>query len=975
MNRELAKVYKGDIALSPDARWIHAHGAAPAHWYILRREFEFSGERAVLSIGACHYAEAYINGKLVMRFCERAYLFDIKYKCADISDFVTDGTNTLVIIMDRVFDENRMHDVVVQINQGDEVILVSDERFRSAEYAPLCAGANFFVEGPVKTEIFDARKDVFAPAFESGFDDSAWENAVCSRDEAVRGTFDRVSQDKNEMQTNIPIFAKSYVSFEKSVAENGVTAEIRAENGGMVLCETEITAERECEIIVENLGGAFALSVGGERHAFGEKIRLSHGSYRLALAGRDPKIFIKGTGFSLGKWKIAEPEKHDVPKKKRPPRFPWNDIASEEKLPEKVECYLASKVQLAMRDAGDTLCELTDFEKIKYKKYISCADSFCDDLLAKASPREKSEEILGIVGKENIFAPDGETVIPPSDKDITFILDFGVMHIGGIYIDVSAKSADEITLCAFEAINEKGAILDGERRMIKYICKEGRNEYLSHTRKGFRYLLVNIPARDHEVKIHNVFLYEWRYPAKTLSDFSCSDERINEVYKMCIDTAKVCMLDAYVDCPGYEQNIWVGDAGVTALVNLCNFGAYDFNERFLSLVAGSVTDGLRRIYRTNNKRYLSGKFLPCASFPTYPEGNIPIWSYMWVLTVAEHYKHTGDREAILRLLPAVEETLRRSLLMLSERGLLSIDGAWNLIEWANNDLCEYGEAAANSIMLSYCFKEFAELETEFGKHDIASEYECAAERIKSAVNEYCWDEECGAYIDTVRDEISYAKYLAYYEQIGKTPLSYEKFLSLSRVSVQTNTLAVMYDVADGERRERALALLAKNIEDGIFVAGSPAYRTVGAPSEAEAPDGIVHVGSPFFMYFVLHTLFENGYSELALRSIKREWGDMLDSGVTTCTETFNSKTEWKTRSVAHAWSASPAIFLITKLLGVKPIKPGFTEFEVVPCASDVNFAKGSVPTPYGEIHIEWHKDENGKINISCTAPKECVWIR
>ncbi|MBE6654447.1 MAG: hypothetical protein E7608_03195 [Ruminococcaceae bacterium] len=975
MKKELAKVYKGDVALSPDARWIHACGAEPSHWYILRREFEVFDEKTILSLGACHYAEAYINGELAMRFCERAYLFDIKYKCADISALVKTGKNTLAIIMDRIFDENRMYDAIVQINCGEKTVLVSDEQFRAAEYAPLGAGANFFVEGPVSPEIFDARDDAFAPAFQNGFDDSAWKHAELASDEAIARTFDRVSQDKNEMQTNTPVFAEKYVSFEKSTAENGVLSQIRAENGGMVLCETEITAERECEITIENLGGIFALSVCGERHAFGEKICLSKGSYRLALAGRDPKIFIKGEGFSLGSWKKAEPEKHDAPKRKRIPRFPWNDIASEEKLPERVECYLASKARLAMCDAGDTACELTEFEKIKYKKYISCADSITDEKLEKAAPRAKSEETLGIIGRENIFSPEGETIIPPSDEDITFILDFGVMHIGGICLDVTAKSGAKLAFSAFEAINDGGAIFDSERRMLIYTCRQGRNEYISHTRKGFRYLLVNIPARDYELKIHNIFLYEWRYPAETLSDFCCSDERINEVYKMCIDTAKVCMLDAYVDCPGYEQNIWVGDAGVTALVNLYNFGEYDFNERFLSLIAGSVTDGLRRLYRTNNKRYLSGRFLPCASFPTYPEGNIPIWSYMWVLTVAEHYKHTGDREALERLLAAVEETLRRSLLMLSERGLLSINGAWNLIEWANNDLCEYGEVAANNIMLSYCFKAFSELEAELGNTETAEEYKCASNRIKDAVNKYCWDEERGAYIDTVRDELSYAKYLEYYGEIGKEPLSFEDYMLLSRVSVQTNTLAVMYGVAEGERRRQALNMLIKNIEDGIYVAGSPAYRTVGTPSEEEAPGGIVRVGSPFFMYFVLHTLFENGYSELALRSIKREWGDMLDSGVNTCTETFNSKTEWKTRSVAHAWSASPAIFLVKELLGVKPTKPGFAEFEIAPCASDVDFAKGSVPTPYGEIYVEWHKDENGKMNISCQAPKECIRIR
>ena len=166
MNKELAKVYTGDITISLDARWVHAQGALPAHWYILRREFEFHGDNAVLSLCSCHYAEAYINGELVMRFCERSYLFDIKYKSVDISDFVNDGKNTLVIIMDRIFDENRIHDVLVQINSGDDAILVSDENFRSTEYTPIRAGTNFFIEGPVKPETFDARNDIFAPAFQ-----------------------------------------------------------------------------------------------------------------------------------------------------------------------------------------------------------------------------------------------------------------------------------------------------------------------------------------------------------------------------------------------------------------------------------------------------------------------------------------------------------------------------------------------------------------------------------------------------------------------------------------------------------------------------------------------------------------------------------------------------------------------------------------------------------------------------------------
>lgn len=970
MNRELAKAFKGDVALSPSARWISAGGAEPAHWYILRREFDVCEESAVLALGACHYAEAYVNGALAMRFCERAYHFDIKYKCADISSFVKKGKNALVIIMDKMFDENRRSDVIVQVNCGERAALVSDADFRAAEYAPMGAGANFFIEGPHKNEIFDARKDIFSQAFFAGFDDSAWAHAECADEANARYPLFPASQDKAEMQTSTPVFAKSYVSLEKSEAERGALAEIRSENGGITLCETEISTASGCEISVEALGGAFALSIGGERHAFGEKISLPAGTHRLALAGHGPRIFIKGEGFSLGEWKRAEQQRQGPPKK-RPPRFPWNDLASEERLPEKAACFLASKIPLATLGAGDASGAFTAGEKLKYKKYIACEGSFADARLASAAPRAKSAEPLPVSGSESIFRERAEMKLAPSGEDITFILDFGTVHVGGIYLRLSAPEGTEISMNAFEAINSSGTVLGGEHNVLSYTCREGENEYLSHVRRGFRYLLVNVPARASEVVIKSLFLFEWRYPAESVTGFTCSDARLCEVYKMCIDTAKVCMLDAYVDCPGYEQNIWVGDAGVTALVNLYSFGAYDFNERFLSLIAGSVDDGLERIYRRGNKRYVQRRFLPCASFPTYPEGNIPIWSYMWLLSVANHYRFTGDKEALMRLLPAAEATFERSLSMLSARGLLSINGAWNLIEWGNNDVSEYGECTANSMMLSYCFKEFAGIFAHLGRFGKAEEYARRGEEIKAAVNKYAWSEERRAYVDTVRDREAYEKYLEYYGEIGKEPLSFEKYMSLSRVSVQTNTFALLYGIAEGERHDSALALLAENIEKGVYISGSPAFRTAGTPGEAEAPGGIVHIGSPFFMYFALGALFENGRAELALKSIAREWGDMLDAGVNTCTESFNSKTEWKTRSVAHAWSASPAAYMMSEVLGVKPLAPGFAEFCVEPCKNGLSYARGSVPTPHGNIYVEWERDAGGEIKIHCEAPEAC----
>ena len=169
----------------------------------------------------------------------------------------------------------------------------------------------------------------------------------------------------------------------------------------------------------------------------------------------------------------------------------------------------------------------------------------------------------------------------------------------------------------------------------------------------------------------------------------------------------------------------------------------------------------------------------------------------------------------MRMLPAVEESLRRSEeLFLNDRGLLSIDGAWNLIEWAYNDVSEYGEITANNMILAYCFKKFSKLEALVGNDTRSAAYAKRAEDIKNAINKYCWNEERKAYTDMVRDEYGYEKYTEYYKTIGKTPLLFEDYMALSRVSVQTNTFAVLFEIADGERKESALKILKDSIEIG-----------------------------------------------------------------------------------------------------------------------------------------------------------------
>jgi hypothetical protein len=455
------------------------------------------------------------------------------------------------------------------------------------------------------------------------------------------------------------------------------------------------------------------------------------------------------------------------------------------------------------------------------------------------------------------------------------------------------------------------------------------------------------------------------YPATEIGGFECSDWQLNQAYRMSLNTAAVCMLDTYVDCPGHEQAFWVGDARITAQINQLAFGGYDLDQRCIRIVGRSLAPEWVKEYFPNDERYTSGKYLPIAAFPNYPEGGLPMWALLWGLQCGDHWWHGGDVEDMRENYGYLCEMFRRCRLLTNERGLLDVPGAWNLIEWSANDLSPYGEVTANNVLLVACLRVAAEMATALGLSAEAAAHAAEADRRCADINRLCWNGERQAYVDTVRDAWAYERYQALCRQKGWPVLPQEKYSGCLRVSEQTNTLAALCECVPPERMVPVRAII-RRVERGRFAGGAPAGRTVGPPSEREAPDGIVGIGSPFFLFFTLGALFQIGDGRLALDVMSREWGKMADMGLRTCPETFG----WP-RSASHAWGAAPAVYLPTRVLGIRCMAPGFRSFRVDPCPGDLAWARGSVATPHGPIHVSWRRNDKGELDITCAAPPEC----
>lgn len=156
--------------------------------------------------------------------------------------------------------------------------------------------------------------------------------------------------------------------------------------------------------------------------------------------------------------------------------------------------------------------------------------------------------------------------------------------------------------------------------------------------------------------------------------------------------------------------------------------------------------------------------------------------------------------------------------------------------------------------------------------------------------------------------------------------------------------------------------------------------------------------STFYGYYMLEALARAGKYAEAVDLMRRYWGAMLDLGATSFWEDLNYDqaltasridsivTDGKhdihaeggaycyvglRLSMCHGWASGPTPWLSQHILGVRPVEAGCGVVEVDPHPTPgVTYAKGTYPTPYGPVKVDWHLDSNGKLVCSASGPKE-----
>ena len=299
-----------------------------------------------------------------------------------------------------------------------------------------------------------------------------------------------------------------------------------------------------------------------------------------------------------------------------------------------------------------------------------------------------------------------------------------------LHLDPHGKAKgqrDEVDGRAFLAVSRDTLLPDGgSRRVFEPLW----------WRAG-RYIAWLVETAENPLVIEAFHLSETRYPLEMESRFSASDPRLERVIPLAVRGLQMCAHETYMDCPYYEQMMYVGDTRLEALTTY----------------AISADDRLpRKALALFDRSRLSGG-LTQARYPGRDVQVIPPFSLWWIGMLYDYALWRGDRAFVASLLPAARSVLDAFLAQVSPEGLLQALPGWNFADWVPEwpiGVPPEGFSGVSGVInwhLIYTLGLAIRLEEMAGDPWMAKRWEDVRDRLADSARTAFWDEARGLLAD------------------------------------------------------------------------------------------------------------------------------------------------------------------------------------------------------------------------------------
>ena len=180
-----------------------------------------------------------------------------------------------------------------------------------------------------------------------------------------------------------------------------------------------------------------------------------------------------------------------------------------------------------------------------------------------------------------------------------------------------------------------------------------------------RYIELFIQTADEPLILEKFIIEDVRYPLKMESSFRCNEPEIANCWQIMIRSVQMCSHETFVDCPYYEQLMYVGDSRLSALNFYCMTRDSLLPRKSVELFGLSrIPSGLTRSRHPSRAMQIIAPF-----------------SLWWIAMVYDYALWRGDREFIIRMMPEVRGVIDSFLNQRNDDNLIISPNGWNFMDW------------------------------------------------------------------------------------------------------------------------------------------------------------------------------------------------------------------------------------------------------------------------------------------------------
>ena len=277
----------------------------------------------------------------------------------------------------------------------------------------------------------------------------------------------------------------------------------------------------------------------------------------------------------------------------------------------------------------------------------------------------------------------GKTLTIPANKQIRILFDLNNYICGRAIFDAERGCGASMEVMLTESLFENsdnwktcyGKPIKGNRSVIdgKYAVGNG-DKFIFDGQKQHcpvldwdagRYMVCYIETAAEPLTIKNFRLEQTHSGIKLANPIKFADKKFDSVAEICLNSLQNCMHTTYMDCPHYEQLMYIGDGRLEALINYVTSPDCTLQKKALPTFARSI----------NKAGFTQSRY------PTREASFIPGFSLFFINMVHDYAMWCSDKEFVQNLMPACRTVLHGLKKYQQDDGIFNTPDGWNFYDW------------------------------------------------------------------------------------------------------------------------------------------------------------------------------------------------------------------------------------------------------------------------------------------------------